>query len=89
MASSVKLRDADKARLDRLQAQITAATGRRVSQEELLGRLVGLGESHRTRLTAAPGDGSAGLERLMALPVKTGIVTGAAGAARPPAEARR
>lgn len=78
MATSVKMREADKGRLDRLQAELTSRSGRKMTQEELLGRLVALGERERDRLAAPPLRGKAAEEvwaRLRRLPVRTGIVT--------------
>ena len=65
--------EADKARLDRLQAEIVARTGRRLSQQDLLSRLVDLGREQLDRVAdiAAPPDPRA-LDRLMRLPVKSG-----------------
>lgn len=40
MATSVKMDDDTKDRLERLQAEIRLKTGRRVTQQEVLGRLV-------------------------------------------------
>lgn len=54
MASSIKMRAADKERLDRLQGEIMARSGRRVPQEEILSRLLDLGEAQRHRLTEDP-----------------------------------
>lgn len=47
MASSVKIRDADKARLDRLQAELSARLGTKVSQQELLSMLIELGSREK------------------------------------------
>lgn len=44
------MREASKARLDRLQAELVARTGRKLTQEELLDELVSLGESEKDRL---------------------------------------
>jgi hypothetical protein len=40
MATSVKMDEDTKSRLERLQAEIRLATGRRVTQQEILSRLV-------------------------------------------------
>lgn len=40
MATSVKMDDDTKSRLDRLQAEIQLKTGKRVTQQEILARLV-------------------------------------------------
>jgi hypothetical protein len=50
MASSLKIRDRDKRRLDRLQGEAMARRGRKVSQQELVAQLLDLGESMRERL---------------------------------------
>jgi len=50
MATSIKIRERDKLRLDRLQGEIAARTGRKVSQQDLVARLLDLGESERSRL---------------------------------------
>ncbi len=50
MASSIKIRDADRRRLDRLQGEIMARRGRRISQQELMAMLLDLGEALRGRL---------------------------------------
>mgnify|MGYP006285641145 FL=1 len=40
MATSVKMEDENKSRLERLQAEIRVKTGKRVTQQEILARLV-------------------------------------------------
>jgi len=50
MATSLKIRDQDKKRLDRLQGELMARRGRRLSQQELVSWLLNLGESHKERL---------------------------------------
>lgn len=76
MATSVKMREADKARLDRLQAEITARTGRKVSQQDLLARLVALGEREKDRVISEQKPPTkAQMARLMALPMDMGIRT--------------
>ncbi|MBI4392452.1 MAG: hypothetical protein HY556_01455 [Euryarchaeota archaeon] len=73
MATSVKMRRADKERLDRLQAEIVARSGKRLSQQELLALLVALGERDREALTGElRPPGGRELAALMALPVSTG-----------------
>lgn len=76
VATSVKMQESDKARLDRLQARLTGLLGRRITQEVLLARLLALGETEIDRL-AAPGSAEPeeGAAKLSALPVRTGIRT--------------
>jgi hypothetical protein len=50
MATSVKVRDRDKARLDRLQIELARRRGRRVSQQELFTWLLNLGVMEKDRL---------------------------------------
>ena len=50
MATSVKMRDEDKRRLDRLQGEVVARGGRRISQQDLLARLLDIAESEKERL---------------------------------------
>jgi hypothetical protein len=50
VATSIKIRDRDKRRLDRLQGEAMARRGRKVSQQELVAQLLDLGESMRERL---------------------------------------
>ena len=52
MATSVKMRDVDKRRLDRLQGALTLRSGRKVSQEELLSWLLNMGERNQEQLYA-------------------------------------
>jgi predicted transcriptional regulator len=76
VASTIRIRDADKDRLDRLQAEVTARTGRKISQQELLERLIMMGERQKEALMAADeGATEAQLERLLALPLRTGVPT--------------
>ena len=49
VATSIKVRDADKRRLDRLQGELMARRGRKVSQQELIAMLLDLGESLKER----------------------------------------
>ncbi|HKZ60197.1 MAG TPA: hypothetical protein VJ547_10185 [Candidatus Thermoplasmatota archaeon] len=46
MATSIKIRDEDKRLLDRLQGEIMARRGRRVSQQDLVAWLLSLGDAH-------------------------------------------
>lgn len=50
MSTTVRIREEDKERLDRLQAKITLETGEKPSLEEVLHRLVELGEAHEAEL---------------------------------------
>lgn len=50
MATSVKLDEDTKERLERLQAEIKLETGRKVTQQELLDRLVEHGENDKAEL---------------------------------------
>lgn len=52
MATSVKMRDHDKRRLDRLQGELTLRRGRKLSQQELLSMLLNLAEEEKDRLEA-------------------------------------
>lgn len=68
------MRSEDKERLDRLQARILAESGKKFTQQELLGLLLSLGESQFAFLTDRPKKMTkAQRERLMALPVRTGV----------------
>lgn len=51
MSTTVRIREEDKQRLDRLQAKITLETGEKPSLEEVLHRLVELAEVHEDELT--------------------------------------
>lgn len=77
MATSVKVRDEDKRRLDRLQGEIMVRRGRKVSQQDIVAWLLRLGE-------ARPDEFADEYDRpmtekeiaaLMRLPVRTGIRT--------------
>lgn len=46
MATTVRIQDGDKAVLDALQARYVLATGRRISLDDLLHRIVQLAEEH-------------------------------------------
>ena len=78
MSTSVKMRNEDKVRLNRIQGRIALTTGQRMSQEELLARLLDLAEGNEERL-AGEISGSmmspSALRILVKLPVRTGIVT--------------
>lgn len=50
MATTVRLRDEDKALLNTLQARYTLATGKRIALEELLSRILELAEQHEDEL---------------------------------------
>lgn len=76
MATSVKMRDADKERLDRLQAVILAETGEKLTQQELLSRLLNLAEGRWPMLVHRPTEATAEqIEELLALPMDTGQET--------------
>ncbi|MCI4351891.1 MAG: hypothetical protein L3K14_00665 [Thermoplasmata archaeon] len=49
MATSVKLAEHDKQRLDRLQGELTARHGRKVAQQDLMSWLLDLGEAEKAR----------------------------------------
>jgi hypothetical protein len=77
MATSVKMRERDKRRLDRLQGELTVRRGRKMSQQELLAWLLQLGEAAKHRLSEDAGRPMtdreiAAMERLV---VSTGIRT--------------
>lgn len=50
MSTTVRIREEDKAKLDQLQAKITLETGEKPSLEEVLHRLVELGEERELEL---------------------------------------
>lgn len=50
MATTVRVRDEDKAVLDALQARYLLATGKRISLDELLHRIVELAEAHEDEI---------------------------------------
>jgi hypothetical protein len=52
MATSVKMLEKDKHRLDRLQGEIMVREGRRVPQQEILSWLLDLGEAEKQRLAS-------------------------------------
>jgi predicted transcriptional regulator len=47
MATSVKIRERDKRRLDRLQGELTKRRGRKVPQQDLIAWLLSLGENRK------------------------------------------
>ena len=49
MASSVKMKERDKRRLDRLQRELTLRRRRKMSQQGILGWLLSLGEAEKAR----------------------------------------
>ncbi len=77
MTRSVRIRVEDKERLDRLQRDLQAIRGRRISQQELLSWLVALAEGEKHRLGDDPDRRMTEQEIsvLMRLPVRTGIRT--------------
>lgn len=80
MTTSVKMRPEDKVALDRLQATLTSRTGHKMSQQELLRRLVRLGEERIADLTdedapPTPEEIEASKRRLRDLAIDTGIET--------------
>ena len=50
MATSIKVRERDKERLDRLQSELAHRHGRRISQQELVSWLLNIGEAEKERL---------------------------------------
>jgi len=63
----------DKLALDQLQAEVTRQQGRRITQEELLGRLVELGRAELRRLAAAARPASAQeIRTVMSFPLAGG-----------------
>jgi hypothetical protein len=77
MTRSVRIRVEDKERLDRLQRDLQAIRGRRISQQELLSWLVALAEGVKHRLGDDPDRlmTEQEISVLMRLPVRTGIRT--------------
>lgn len=77
MATSVKMLERDKQRLDRLQGELMARQGRRVPQQEILSWLLDLGEAEKDRLArdAARPMNRREIAGLKALIVRTGIRT--------------
>lgn len=77
MATSVKMRERDKQRLDRLQGALMAREGRRVPQQALLAWLVDLGEAEEQRSTgdAARPMSPQEVTNLKKLVVRTGVRT--------------
>ncbi len=77
MATSVKMREEDKRRLDRLQGELQALRGRRVSQQDLLSWLLTMAEGQKELL----GDDAARpmtkneIAAMLRLCVSTGVKT--------------
>jgi hypothetical protein len=69
------MREEDKRRLDRLQGELQAMRGRRISQQDLLAWLLTMGEREKQHLGEDATRPLTARERavLMSLPVKTGI----------------
>jgi hypothetical protein len=74
VATSVKMREEDKRRLDRLQGELQAMRGRRVSQQDLLSWLLTMGEGQKQSLGEDAAKPLSARERnvLMSLPMKSG-----------------
>lgn len=76
MATSIKVREADKDRLDRLQAEITSRLGSKISQQDLLADLIDLAERRIDELAPKPVEARKNaLRRLFALPTDAGIAS--------------
>ncbi len=77
MATSIKIRERDKRRLDRLQGELTVRHGRKVSQQELLTWLLNLGEREKRRLLmdATRPMSAREIAALKRLCVRTGVKT--------------
>jgi len=77
MATSVKMRDEDKQRLDRLQGELQALRGYRVPLQELMARIVTLAEGHKELLfeDAARPMTEKEIAAMRRLCVRTGIPT--------------
>lgn len=74
--TSVKMREADKERLDRLQAEVTARMGAKVSQQDLLADLLDLAERRLDELAPKPKRAAKGaIRRLLALPLDAGVTS--------------
>lgn len=75
MSTSIKIREEDKRRLDRLQGEFVARRGQRLSQQALVTKLLDLGEEQKERLLADAARPATAkeLRRLFALPVDTGV----------------
>lgn len=70
------MRESDKVCLDRLQARLTGRIGRRITKRVPLARLVALGEAEIDRLPEPGGKSpERNLEKLWALPLRTGLKT--------------
>lgn len=72
MSTSIKVREADKARLDRLQAELTARAGAKVTQQDLVAGLLDLGERRVGELAPRKRRRAGSMRRLMSLPVHAG-----------------
>lgn len=66
MATTVRLRDEDKATLNALQARYTLATGDRISLEELLSRVLELAEAYEDELILRDDPPQLGTEEIAA-----------------------
>lgn len=77
MATSVKLRERDKQRLDRLQGKIMARESRHVPQQTILSWLLDLGEAEERRRgqNAARPLSPREIASLKRLAVRTGVAT--------------
>lgn len=77
MATSVKMLERDKQRLDRLQGEIMARQGRRVAQQAILSWLLDLGEAegHRQSQELARPMSTREIAALKRLTVRTGVTT--------------
>lgn len=76
VSTSVKMTEADKRRLDALQADVTKRRRAKISQESLLHELVRLGEQNLDKLAPEEWKMSAAAKRkLLAVPMSTGKMT--------------
>lgn len=77
MATSVKMLERDKQRLDRLQGEIMVREGRRVAQQAILSWLLDLGEAegHRQSQHLARPMSAREIAALKRLAVRTGVTT--------------
>lgn len=71
-ATSVKIRRADKKRLDRLQAELTALRGRKVTQQDVFAEILALAEREKQQLGGWRPLSKSERSRLMKIPIKTG-----------------
>ena len=72
MSTSVKMTEADKRKLDALQADLTRRRGVKVTQETLLRELVRMGQENIDKLAPEWKLSPAARRRLMALPMSFG-----------------